>query len=56
MLLKGTADKVFADSLMATSEIFGLEMFAMVAAVVAVGERFGGKGMQLWTKMLQLEH
>ena len=46
--LEGAAKKVLAYSLMETHEILGLEMFAMVAAVVASGERLRGIRMMLF--------
>ena len=45
VLFKGAAEKVLEDSLLETNEIFCLEMFAMVAAVVALGEQLRGKRM-----------
>ena len=45
VLLKGAAGKVKTDSLVETNEIFGLETFAMVAAVAAWGEQPRGEEM-----------
>ena len=41
--LKGTAEKRLLKSLETTNEIYGLEMFAMVSAVVPLGEQLRGK-------------
>ena len=40
---KGAAGKVLTDSLVETNEIFGIEMFATAAAVVASGEQLSGR-------------
>ena len=41
--LKGTASEVLLRSLESTNEIYGLELFAMVSAVRALGEQLRGK-------------
>ena len=43
-LLKGAAGKALTDSPVATNETFGLETFAMAAAVAAWGEQSMGGG------------
>ena len=48
VLLKGAARNALIKSLRATGEIFGLELFLMVAAVVAPGERIRGKRIALF--------
>ena len=47
VLPNGAAGQVLAGSPMGTNEIFGLEAFAKVAAVVALGEQLGGRRMIL---------
>ena len=46
--LTGAAEKVLTDSAVETNEIFGLEMLAMVAAAVALGDRLRGERMILF--------
>ena len=46
--LKGKAEDLLISSLAETNEIFGLELFAMVSAVMALGEQLRGKRMILF--------
>ena len=46
--LKGKAEDLLLESLKETNEIFGLELFAMVSAVMALGEQLKGKRMILF--------
>ena len=48
VLLTGTADKKLLKSLETTNEIYGLEMFAMVSAVITLGEQLRGKRIMLF--------
>ena len=46
--LKGKAEDLLLESLKETNEIFGLELFAMVSAVMALGGQLKGKRMILF--------
>ena len=48
VLLTGAADKKLLRSLEATNEIYGLEMFAMVSAIVTLGDQLRGKRILLF--------
>ena len=48
VLLTGAADKKLLRSLETTNEIFGLEMFAMVSAVITLGDQLRGKRIMLF--------
>ena len=48
VLLKGSADKDLLRALRATNEIYGLEMFAMVSAIITLGEQLRGKRILLF--------
>ena len=45
VLLEGAAERVLADSLMETIEVFGLEMLALTADVLTLGGQLRGKRM-----------
>ena len=48
VLMTGVADKKLLRSLETTNEIFGLEMFAMVSAVITLGDQLRGKRIMLF--------
>ena len=48
VLLTGAADKKLSRSLETTNEIYGLEMFAMVSAVITLGDQLRGKRIMLF--------
>ena len=48
VLLTGAADAKLLRSLETTNEIYGLEMFAMVSAVITLGDQLRGKRIMLF--------